>query len=306
MKEGTVSSLSPFHCPFRLPQKAINDPIRFSLRASHTEVAQGQSIDLKITAHYLNLSPTLLYTVAGSTAFRLKLILPEGFVRTGGNYDDLVTTELSVAKPSATFTVTGYFTKVGAEPVFRLLRSHAAADINSLFVEKARLSLTVVNSAEPLTNRLARASAGGDYEGHFDGASCDNIWGWVYDRSNPNAPITVEILANGQVIGTLSANQYRPDLQNAGKGNGQHGFNFAPPASIRNNQNQSISLRVPGSGYTFPVSNRNITCAGSGTTNPAPTTPTPSNPANGCNFSQGQLLLNFYGEAIYAHQYNGV
>jgi hypothetical protein len=39
---------------------------------------------------------------------------------------------------------------------------------------------------------------------------------------------------------------------------------------------------------------------------PNPNPPTNPNPStSGCNYSAGQFLLNFYGEAIYAHQYNG-
>ncbi|WP_421830343.1 hypothetical protein [Larkinella sp.] len=238
------------------------------MKSNRTEIALGQPIELTITAQYLNLSPALLYTGAGSGGFRLKLLLPEGFIRTGGDYADLVSTELSPSNAFVRYTVTGYFTQVGAESTFRLLRSHSNADQTSLFVEKARVSLTLVNSAEPMRNRQARESANnpsnGNYEGHFDGANCDNFWGWVYDRNNPNTPITVEVVANGQVVGSFTASEFRQDLQNAGKGNGQHSFNFAPPASIKNGQNQSISLRVQGSSFTLEQGPRTIQCAGSG------------------------------------------
>ncbi|WP_171062783.1 hypothetical protein [Larkinella sp. C7] len=262
------------------------------MKSNRTEIVLGQPIELTITAQYLNLSPALLYTLAGSGGFRLKLLLPEGFIRTGGDYADLVSTELPPSNAFVRYTVTGYFTQVGAENTFRLLRSHSNADQTSLFVEKARVSLTLVNSAEPVRNRQARESAdnpaNGNYEGHFDGANCDNFWGWVYDRNNPNAPITVEVVANGQVVGSFSASNFRQDLLNAGKGNGQHGFNYAPPASIKNGQNQSISLRVQGSSFTLEQGPRTVQCAGSGSsggtttppTNPG-TPPTANNPSNG-------------------------
>lgn len=223
-----------------------------------------------------------------------------------------MTTELSPAKSSIIYTLSGYFTKAGTESEneFRLLRSHANADATSLFVEKARLSLTVINSAEPSSNRQARQSASnpanGNYEGNCDGGHCENLWGWVYDRNNPNTPITIEMLANGQVVGTLTASELRQDLQNAGKGNGQHGFGFALPASVKNGQSQSLSLRVQGSNYILPNSTRTLTCAGSGTsggtgttpTNPGTTTPsTTNNPSNG-NYegnSDGGNCENLWG-----------
>ena len=294
--EKILTPLRPHQTPHLQNRMFDNDPIRFSMKSSRTEIALGQPIELTITAQYLNLSPVLLYTLAGSGGFRLKLLLPEGFIRTGGDYADLVSTELSPSNSFVRYTVTGYFTQVGAESTFRLLRSHSNADQTSLFVEKARVSLTLVNSAEPVRNRQARESAGnpanGNYEGHFDGANCDNFWGWVYDRNNPNTPITVEVVANGQVVGSFTASEYRQDLQNAGKGNGQHSFNFAPPASIKNGQNQSISLRVQGSSFTLEQGPRTIQCAGSGSsggtttppTNPGTTTPPPSTNPSGGNY----------------------
>ncbi|WP_421830342.1 hypothetical protein [Larkinella sp.] len=121
----------------------------------------------------------------------------------------------------------------------------------------------------------------GNYEGNFEGADCGNLGGWVYDRNNPNAPITVEVVANGQVVGSFSAANFRQDLLNAGKGNGQHGFNFAPPESVKNGQNQSISLRVQGSSYTLNNSPKTIQCAGSGSSGGTGSNPGTNTPETG-------------------------
>ncbi|WP_229311079.1 RICIN domain-containing protein [Larkinella soli] len=120
---------------------------------------------------------------------------------------------------------------------------------------------------------------GGAYEGFLDGADCNNLWGWVWDRNQPNTPLTLELLANGTVVGAFSAAEYRADLVGAGKGDGRHGFNYAPPAAIKNGQSQSLTVRVQGSSYALTGSPKTVTCAGSGTT------PPPSPPPTGGNLS---------------------
>lgn len=121
--------------------------------------------------------------------------------------------------------------------------------------------------------------SGGNYEGYFDGADCGNTWGWVYDRNNPNTSLTLELLVNGAVNATFTAAEYRQDLVNAGKGNGQHGFNFSPPANLKNGQPQTISLRVQGSSFLLTGSPKTITCVGNGS---GPTTPTTPGGGNTC------------------------
>ncbi|MFC5407984.1 sialate O-acetylesterase [Larkinella bovis] len=101
---------------------------------------------------------------------------------------------------------------------------------------------------------------GSNYGGSLDGAHCDNIWGWVYNKDYPNAPITVEFLANNVVVGSIVASNFRQDLKSAGKGNGEHGFNFAPPASLKTGQNQAIKARVVGTTYFLPGGAKNVTC----------------------------------------------
>ncbi|HWS53466.1 MAG TPA: DUF4082 domain-containing protein [Pyrinomonadaceae bacterium] len=66
-------------------------------------------------------------------------------------------------------------------------------------------------------------------EGYIDGINCNQIWGWAWDPNNPNAPVNVDILVNDSYAGTVTANLFRQDLLNAGKGNGYHGFVFNLP-----------------------------------------------------------------------------
>ena len=104
--------------------------------------------------------------------------------------------------------------------------------------------------------------ADGSYEGFFDYANCGTAGGWVWNSSYPNRPIVIEITENGNVVGTVTAGNARPDLVNAGKGNGEHGFSWSIPASLKNGQSRNLSVRVKGRPYVLNNSHA-ITCSGS-------------------------------------------
>ncbi len=111
------------------------------------------------------------------------------------------------------------------------------------------------------------------YDGHFDYAGCETLSGWVYDANNPNNHLSVEVLGNATVVGNGPAANFRQDLLAAGKGNGEHGFSISTPSALKTGQNQSVSIRVTGTGYILSQSPRTINCPG---TNPPPPPPPPS------------------------------
>lgn len=95
------------------------------------------------------------------------------------------------------------------------------------------------------------------HEGYLDGASCTAVWGWAWDRNLPNTPINVDVLINGALFTTTTANVYRADLASAGKGNGSHGFNV----SIPNQQGRRvISTRYSGTGVNLGKSSKAVYC----------------------------------------------
>jgi hypothetical protein len=46
------------------------------------------------------------------------------------------------------------------------------------------------------------------------------------------APVCLDIYADGRLIGQTLANHYRDDLKQASLGSGRHGFKFVPPAGV--------------------------------------------------------------------------
>lgn len=98
------------------------------------------------------------------------------------------------------------------------------------------------------------------YQGTFDRIDCQSLAGWAWDASEPNTPISVDIYDGWQKIATVRANQFRQDLVNAGIGNGQHGFSFNLPASLRNGQNHWVLINYSGLDQGVNLNPRSITC----------------------------------------------
>lgn len=98
------------------------------------------------------------------------------------------------------------------------------------------------------------------YEGYQDSLDCSTTFGWAWDRNNPNGAIAVDIYDGATFLGSASANQFRQDLLNAGKGNGYHGFTFSLPSSIRNGASHSVSVKYGGTTTLLGTSPKSVTC----------------------------------------------
>ncbi|GAB3321592.1 hypothetical protein GCM10027299_16250 [Larkinella ripae] len=144
----------------------------------------------------------------------------------------------------------------------------------------------------------------GNFEGYLDQVNCNAITGWVFNYDAVDAPYTVEFLAatgsnptieSATKIGTTVANIYRDDLKKAGKGNGAHGYSFAVPNSIKNNQTQTIWGRVENSTYVLMWSPKTLTCEGTGVppANQPPVAPTVSPLTATVNVAYSQQLPVF-------------
>lgn len=66
--------------------------------------------------------------------------------------------------------------------------------------------------------------------GHLDGCVQGEIVGWLWSPILPTLRLPVEILADGQPIGTVLADRFRCDLHARGIGDGYYGFGFPVPA----------------------------------------------------------------------------
>jgi hypothetical protein len=77
--------------------------------------------------------------------------------------------------------------------------------------------------------------------GFIDVITDVKVKGWAFDG---NIPVIVEILMEGELIGSVLANDFREDLMHAGYGDGCHGFEFVIPSNMR--AKGSVTARIFG------------------------------------------------------------
>ncbi len=71
----------------------------------------------------------------------------------------------------------------------------------------------------------------GELLGHIDNLRDDAADGWAIDSVQHDVPVRLEIYDHGQLVATTVADRWRPDLADAGIGNGRAGFKVQlPPA----------------------------------------------------------------------------
>jgi hypothetical protein len=89
--------------------------------------------------------------------------------------------------------------------------------------------------------------------GHIEGASDDGwVTGWAWTPTEPERRLTLDILVDGVAVGSTRASTYRPDLEQAGFGDGHYGFSFPLPWSIISNKGEMrLSIREASSGEDF-------------------------------------------------------
>jgi hypothetical protein len=127
---------------------------------------------------------------------------------------------------------------------------------HSITVKYAGSSQVLGNSPVPITCSLTA-----NYEGYI-GADCNSVYGWGADRNNLNQPISVNIYDGTTLLTStpILANGSRPDVGAYLKDNGNHGFNWAIPQSLKNGQQHSITVKYAGSSQVLGNSPVPITC----------------------------------------------
>lgn len=136
--------------------KSFIDPIKFSISTKATHVGLNEEFQIDIRASYMYIPANTVFVFEGANSFRLKAVLPDGFVQTGGTFTDFVGDELSSTKPYVSYTIKGKFTRDSGDGVFQLLRSHRKADNQSTYVQVSTLSFSPDTGREAPADSNAR------------------------------------------------------------------------------------------------------------------------------------------------------
>ncbi|HEY7579275.1 MAG TPA: Hint domain-containing protein [Acetobacteraceae bacterium] len=105
--------------------------------------------------------------------------------------------------------------------------------------------------------------------GHIDWCTLRGIAGWAFDTAHPEQRVRLELLCDGQLLGHVMADRFRPDLLAAGYlGDGRCAFHVNCPIRLDPLVSHIVELRraidgapVPGSPVTLPaVSHSDADC----------------------------------------------
>jgi len=89
--------------------------------------------------------------------------------------------------------------------------------------------------------------------GYVDACRVGFIGGWAWDPNQPDEPVAVDIIVDGQSLAQVIAREYRQDLKAAGIGNGWHGYSYALP-SLVDPCTHEISVVIAGTTVPLPYS----------------------------------------------------
>src|SRR2546423_10124441 len=70
------------------------------------------------------------------------------------------------------------------------------------------------------------------YEGYLEIADCNVARGWVWQPSEPDKSLTVDVFYGDRLLATVVADKLRPDVKDAQKGTGRYGFQATMPAAV--------------------------------------------------------------------------
>ena len=104
----------------------------------------------------------------------------------------------------------------------------------------------------------------GDLRGQLD--LCEvyggdlRVAGWARDAAHPNGPVCLDVVVDGTVAALTLAEVYRPDLAEAGVGDGRHGFDLGFDEPLTSGTAHTIEVRRSADGA--PIGAMRVDAAG--------------------------------------------
>jgi Ig-like domain CHU_C associated len=123
------------------------DLFLFSISSEKKEVRVGEEFELSVKVDWAD------FGVNNGVSFlpewykyTLKVVFPEGFKQTGGDYEDFCTKLVDANNTQATFTIKGKFEQIPKDNTFKILRGFEGANEKSEFIWKNDFRVNVIGS----------------------------------------------------------------------------------------------------------------------------------------------------------------
>jgi hypothetical protein len=107
---------------------------------------------------------------------------------------------------------------------------------------------------EDLLPAVGEAPSHGDYDGNVDGLRDGTLIGWAMSRSRPDEVLVVKLHDGAHDLAEARAQQFRPDLQAAGKRDGTCGFTFELPVNLLDGRPHSLRVTIADTEIELPNS----------------------------------------------------
>ncbi|MBB6005505.1 hypothetical protein [Arcicella rosea] len=162
-----VEKKRPLKAPSLLAPKPLNlgstntqfshllgpDPFMFTITSSKESVNIGEEFELSVRVSWLDFGINNgVRFLPEWYKYTLKVVMPDGFVQTGGNYEDYCTTPVNAENPTATFTIKGHFEFKPQEPTFKVLRGFEGANEKSEFIWKGEKRIALLSYTKSYSN----------------------------------------------------------------------------------------------------------------------------------------------------------
>ena len=143
-----------------------------------------------------------------------------------------------------------------------LLRSCTAALLSLLSMSLLACSGNQPNSNQSISNKANPTTHSGPaaYEGYHDIVNCNAILAWAWDKNRPDDPVKLDIYEGNLLIDTVTADSFRQDLLDLGKGNGRHGMYFPVPLKMKDGKKHIITIKFAGTTVELTNGPKELTC----------------------------------------------
>lgn len=95
------------------------------------------------------------------------------------------------------------------------------------------------------------APSPGDLRGYVEGCDGEVVWGWAQGLAYPDAPVCLEVVVDGAVLGLVYADQDRRDLAEAGAGVCGHAFSFRLHEPLSSDVSHTMVVRRAADGLVL-------------------------------------------------------
>jgi hypothetical protein len=120
------------------------DPFAFSISSNKDSVSLGEELELTIKVNWVDFGVNSgVKFLPEWYKYALKVVMPKGFIQTGGDYVDYCTKLVDAQNPEAIFTVKGIFEYPSEENVFKVLRGFEGAGDGSEFIFKTERNVEI-------------------------------------------------------------------------------------------------------------------------------------------------------------------